>query len=237
MRSMPAFRKKAQFEFAPEKYQSPAGILLNSRTVVEKNDYVSTGVLSYAEGDILEVELNNYNVFELGDSVKLTVYSPGGIYMFGSTVVAKDHGALMFINPPSNQKRFAEKRDHPRVPVSQEGRIRSLISPEPSAGGLHEDIMLNIENISVSGLGFTVGHEVQLDPQMRIEIEMDLGMPIPCIAEIIRKEPSQGGVYYGAKYVELSGDKANSLRAFVLKKQVETHFSKKKEAQAKRMFK
>lgn len=235
MSSMRAATKKTQFDFRAEKYKSPAGILLNSRTVVEKKDFVSTGILSYAEGDIIEIEITDFTKFQLGDQVKLTVYSPGGVYVFDSTLVARHDGSLIVINPPSMQKHFAEKREHPRIQVMQDGRVRTL------GGGNNEDHVpeaaLVINNISLSGVGFTIKEEFPLIKTMHVELEMDLGMPISCTAEIMRKEPGENGVYYGARYVELLDQKANSLRAFVLKKQVENYFTLKKDEDFKRKFK
>jgi c-di-GMP-binding flagellar brake protein YcgR len=228
----------ASYEFSNESYKSPAGIMLHSRTVVEKKDYVSTGMLTYAEGDILEIELPEYKLFELGDHVKLTVYSPGGIYMFHSTVVAKDHGALMVINPPHNQNRFAEKRENPRVMVSEKGKIQAVV---PSSGSgkqaLENHIELRLENISISGIGFTVEERIDLTASTLIEVEVDLGIPIPFVAEIVRQQAAEGGVYYGARYVNMLPEKANSVRAFVLKKQVENYFVAKRSKEEKRRFK
>ena len=69
-------------------------ILVHCRTVVEKKDYVSTGILTYAEGDMVEVEIGDYQLFDLGTIVKLTIYTPAGIFMFNTTVIAKDEGFL-----------------------------------------------------------------------------------------------------------------------------------------------
>lgn len=225
------------YEMTAEKYKSPGGILLHSRTVVEKDNFVSTGVLTYAEGDILEVEMTEYKAFELGDSVKLTVYSPGGIYGFTSTVVAKDHGALMIINPPQNQKRFAEKRESPRVEVSQNGAIFAFTPFGGKKQDLIEKVELDLRNISISGIGFTVRSDIKLVNEMLVDAELDLGFLLPVQAEIIRSEATEHGLYFGARYVDLRADRANSLRAFVLKKQVETHFSQKRNELEKRIFK
>ena len=48
-------------------------VLIDSRAVLGKDDFVATGVLTYAQGDIIEIELPEYDVFQLGDKVKMTV--------------------------------------------------------------------------------------------------------------------------------------------------------------------
>lgn len=222
------------FEAEKIKNRSRSGILLQSRTVVEKKDFVSTGILSYAEGDIIEIEMSEFKAFHLGDQVKLTVYSPGGIYVFESTVVAKDHGALMVINPPHNQSRFAEKREHPRVKVNQSGVIVSIKEAEEIERLLQNKVELTVQNLSISGLGFTVLENMGLDKNSKVSLVLDLGFMLQCTTEIIRTETTAEGYYYGARYVDLTPEKANSLRAFILKMQVESHYTLKKEEMQKR---
>jgi c-di-GMP-binding flagellar brake protein YcgR len=226
------------YEYTSEIFKNPSTVLIHSRTVVEKNDFVSTGVLSYAEGDILEIEIPEFKVFDLGDAVKLTVYSAGGIFTFQSTVVAKDQGSLIVINPPQNRRRFIEKRSNPRIEVNEKGKIHSMTSQDTNEKqSLNNAVGLTVHNISVSGLGFAIKEQLDLGNSMVIEAELDLGFQMPCIAEIIRREKIENGYYYGARYVEIAADKANSLRAFVLKKQVEIHFSRKNLELVRRTFK
>lgn len=226
------------FEVEKIKNRSQNGILLNSRTMVEKKDFVSTGILTYAEGDIIEIEMSEYKAFVLGDKVNLTVYSPGGVYVFESTVVAKDHGALMVINPPNNQSRFAEKREHPRMKVSQSGVIVSIKEAEGVERLLQNKVELTVQNLSISGLGFTVLENMDLYPNSTtVNVALDLGFTLQCTTEIIRTETTAEGYYYGARYVDLTPDKANSLRAFILKMQVESHYTLKNEEMRKRNFK
>ncbi|OXM86427.1 PilZ domain-containing protein [Paenibacillus rigui] len=220
-----------QYEYSGEKYKSPAGILLNSRTAVETEFFVSTGVLSYAEGDLLEIEIPEYARFQLGDSAKITVYSPGGIYTFLSRVVAKGEGALVFINPPANRNRFVEKREHPRVEVNEAGTLRTTL-----ASATETNPMI-IQNISVSGLGFTFQEELKLGSTYQMEAELGQGCSLRCEVEIMRMERIGEEHYYGARYVGLGTDKVRPLRAFILKKQVELHFERKKKESSKRTFK
>ncbi|TVY09381.1 PilZ domain-containing protein [Paenibacillus cremeus] len=218
-----------------EKYRSPSGILMQSRTVVEKKDFVSTGVLTYAEGDILEIEIAEYKAFKLGESVKLTVYSPGGIYPFESTVVAIDHGALMVINPPQNRNLFAEKRESPRVNVSQSGKITSITKPFRIKQPLESQVELLVQNISVIGVGFKVLDMIDIPKLAKVDVSLDLGFELACSVEIVRTEPLEVGCFYGAKYIDLPADKMNPLRAFVLKHQVMNHYSVKREEEEKRL--
>jgi len=231
-------RKKHQFTEVVKEVPS-ATILEHCRTVVEKRNFVSTGVMTYAEGDMLEVEISDYARFDLGESVKLTVYTPVGIYVIPSTIVGKDYGSLMMINPPENQRKFAEKRAHPRVEVSSTGVVAAVVA----SGGtgqkklLHKPISFQVKNISLSGIGFTMPEALNLDRNSQVELELNLGTIIPCVAEIIRSESSEDEVYYGARYIQVSEDKLNSLRAYILREQISAHSVRKRTENRKRMFK
>lgn len=97
--------------------------LVHSRTVVEKQDYVTTGISTYVEGDLLGIDLNEYKRFDLGDSVQLTFYSPVGIHRLQSTIIGKDEGSIAVIFPP-RAFQFVEKRESPRLEVTAEGSLR-----------------------------------------------------------------------------------------------------------------
>ncbi|MDF2925868.1 MAG: hypothetical protein K0R57_4782 [Paenibacillaceae bacterium] len=215
-----------------------ATILVHCRTVVEKKDFVSTGIMTFAEGDLLEVEINDYAVFNLGENVKLTVYTPIGIYIITSTIIGKDTGSLMMINPPENQRRFLDKREYPRVEVDRSGVLASLAgSLEGDRHVLSEPVPLQLRNISLSGIGFTASPGLLLDTNTHVEIELDLGTIIPCVAEIMRTERESESLYYGARYVRMADDKMNSLRAFILREQISAHYATKQIEDRKRLFK
>ena len=101
----------------------PLNVLLHCRTVVEGKNFVTTGVMTHMEGELFEVELHEFEQFELGETVKLTIYSPVGIQSMPSIVFAKYEGAIALLQPPDVQKRFKERREHPRVEITENARI------------------------------------------------------------------------------------------------------------------
>lgn len=233
MNAKPLVSKKPEFT---EVINVPSSsVLMHCRTVVEKKDFVSTGLLTVVEGDMLEIEIGDYQRFDLGDSVKVTIYTPAGIYLFNSTIIAKDVGLLMVINPPENQRKFHDKRQYPRVEVSGNGML-SVADHDHELAEI--PIELQVKNISVSGIGFMVSNEIKLPENTLVSLELNLGTQIDCTAEIVRSESSELGIFYGAKYVSLPDHKVNSLRAYILKAQVESHSSRKVvEGQKRRIFK
>lgn len=115
IRSGQELHKKDKVMIAPK-------ALVHSRTIVEKQDYVTTGISTYVEGELLGIDLNEYKRFELGDSVQLTFYSPAGIHRLQSTIIAKDEGSIAVIFPP-RAFQFVEKRESPRVAVTAVGKL------------------------------------------------------------------------------------------------------------------
>lgn len=224
-------------EFSMESKSLSVGILIHSRTVLEKKDYVSTGVLTFAEGDILELELSEYKMFELGDVVKATIYSPGGIYTFKSNVIALDDNTVIILNPPENQKKFVERREHPRIDTEQKGLIHSIQHETLPKKEFGKPLSITINNVSLGGVGFYIHDELDISQESQVSLNMDIGVNISFMAEVVRREESEYGTYYGARYIQFPDDKMNSLRAFVLREQVQNHLAKKKKEIKKRLFK
>lgn len=214
----------------PIKKQNPFGIKMHSKTVVMKKDYVTTGVLTYVEGDIIEVEIADLKSFALGDQVKVTIYSTGGIHVFESHVVAQDRGSLIILNPPQNEDKFAERREHPRVQVNGEGKLYAIIDDlSKKREVLEEPLELTVSNVSISGIGLTLFGNTELKNSMLLEIEVELGSTLQVTAEIVRREKTEFGFFYGAHFIDLAADKLTSLRAYILKHQVESYYKKKEE--------
>lgn len=208
--------------------EKAAGILIDSRTVVEKDDFVSTGILTFAQGDIIEIEINEHLLYSLGDIVKLTIYSIGGIYTVKTTVVARDQGTIIVLNPPENQKQFLGKREHPRVNTVNSGLIKTMLQTKVSDSHIYEEpVQISLENISINGMGLKVKAE-QTEVDLRIgcqmEVEINLGFPMECKIEVVQMQDTIEGFYYGVKIIDLPIDKKNPLRAFILKLQVEQRF-------------
>lgn len=213
-------------------------ILVHSRTVVEKKDYVSTGVLTYAEGDMVEVEIGDYQLFDLGNIVKLTIYTPAGIFMFNTTVIAKDAGFLILINPPENRRKFSEKRKEMRIDVEREGAFYGHWPRGSSEKKVFtQAIIIAVTNISQTGIGFIMQSNLKLSLDEHIDIAVDIGVKLSCKAEVKRVDELDSGTLYGAEIIEISVEHNKAWRAFVLKSQVLHRSNLKKIDTQKRVFK
>ncbi|MBD2845479.1 PilZ domain-containing protein [Paenibacillus sp. IB182496] len=219
--------KKLPFYGAKE--GSDVGVLLNSKVAVEKKNYVSTGMITYVAGDVIEVEMPQSHAFELGEKVKLIVYTSIGLFVFESSVVAKDTGALIIINPPENKRRFNEKRQHPRIAVQHPGKLNAILHGIHPRAAMSEPVEVTTVNISLGGVGVSIATTVDIQTDSRLELELDLGFPFVCTTEVVRMETTKGGIFYGTRYLELSAEKASALRAFILRNQVEDYYKEKKQ--------
>jgi c-di-GMP-binding flagellar brake protein YcgR len=233
-----SFAKK-EAGFKEQANMPQMSILLHCRTVVEKQDYVSTGILTYVEGDLIEVEIGDYWLFQLGDRIKVTIYTPSGIFLFNTTVIAKDEGSLSMINPSENRKNFAEKREHTRIDVEKSGLIKgagatdnAMIKP------LKEPLQVVVNNISLKGMGFTLKiDDLKLSKDEELEIVVDLGFKLECTVKIMRIESKVLSVFYGAEILDIPAEQVMALRGFILRTQVELHAKRKKVEVIKRVFK
>ncbi|SDO63906.1 hypothetical protein SAMN04487897_11881 [Paenibacillus sp. yr247] len=237
MNKLGSGQQRMKFYGSKEGYD--ADVMIDSKAVLSKNDFVSTGVLTYALGDIIEVELPEFDVFGLGDKVKMTVYTKSGLFVLDTTVVAKEQGSVIIINPPENRRKFTEKREFPRVDVTNEGLLFGLHDlNKRNKHQFDNPIGISIKNISVNGLGFTIVDNEMIEKIIQkhshLEVELNLGFSMPCTMEIIRKEKLNSGFYYGASYINVPEEKTNALRGFILKNQIETYFVEKRDAQIKK---
>ena len=188
---------------------------------LEAREYVSTGVISYAEGDLIEVELTEFKYFQLKENVKVTVYSPVGILVFFSTIIAKSDGSVVIMNVPDVGQRFGEVRQYPRVKVTALGTVERI-------DALGEEIGLTTDNISLGGAGFKVFDDTILNGQCKIQLNLTDDVLVRCLVEIVRTEQKDNYMYYGAKFLDMNNRMANALRAFIMSRQMELYFAHKK---------
>lgn len=206
---------------------------VGSRVSVEKDTYISTGVISYIEGDIIEIELPQARLYKPGDPVKLTVYSANGFLNLISSVLAHDSGVIMVFNPPENQ-RLSTRRLYPRIEVRDTGRILALRTAENGPNVTNEPMGFELRNISLGGVGFSMR---QKDPGFRMtmiaDIEIDFQGFLPCTVEISRFHLLEdGALYVGARLLAIAPERLNILRGYVLRMQIQQRAKQRREEQS-----
>jgi len=205
-------------------------VLIDSNAVVEKKNFVATGTVTYVAGELLEIEFPQSDQFTLGEKVKVMIYAKGGIYVFESTVLAKDMGALVVLNPPENRRKFMDKRQDPRVPVKENARLLSVYEfSRRTERTFSEPPIIRLDNISVSGIGLLLDSDMPLQPRNQLLLEVDFGVKFACRTEIVHLQPHEQGIRCGTRIVELNDIYAKWLRSFIMRCQIETYYKEKQE--------
>jgi len=211
----------------------PLNVLLHCRTVVEGKNVVTTGVMTHVEGELFEVELAEYEQFELSETVKLTIYSPAGIQSMSSIVFAKYEGAIALLQPPDLHKRFKERREHPRVEIGGNARIVRLLSDSGDEQNVPNAEELEIKDISISGISFSGPDAPHFAVKSKLRAKVEIGISFDCELEIVRRERHEGQIQCGAKMHVVEPEMLRPLRALILRQQVQKN-AKSRESKSKK---
>lgn len=195
-------------------------VLLHSRTVLEGEDCVATGVISYIEGDLLDVELPEFERFQLSERVKVTVYSPVGIHTFMTVILARHKGAVLLVYPPNQLYKFSERREYPRILIRRNGFVNSFVEQDGSTQELRSPIPMHLHDISLNGVGFELISDISLFESNIVRAELDLGFTLPCEIQVKRSLMKDGKPFFGASISGLNEVSIRGLRAFILKEQI-----------------
>ncbi|XID95919.1 PilZ domain-containing protein [Paenibacillaceae bacterium WGS1546] len=217
-----------------EKDLLPLNVLLHCRTVVEGKNFVTTGVMTHVEGELFEVELHEFEQFDLGETVKLTVYSPAGIQSMSSVVFAKYEGAIALLQPPDLHKRFKERREHPRVEIDGNAMIVQVLEPENGGAPAEAASSFKIHDISISGISFSGPDAPHFAAKSKLRVKVEIGFTFDCELEIVRRERQENGMHCGAKMRVLEPEMLRPLRALILRQQVQKNAQNRRSLGKKR---
>jgi hypothetical protein len=220
-----------------EKDMLPLNVLLHCRTVVEGKNTLTTGVMTNVEGELFEVEIHEFEQFELGETVKLTIYSPAGIQSMHSVVFAKYEGAIALLQPPELNKRFKDRREHPRVNITGIAQNVHVLKETGEELALDKLIEFEIHDISISGISFSGQDTPHLFTKSRLKAKIEIGIDFSCELEIVRRERHEDVLHWGATMQVLEPEMLRPLRALILRQQVEIHAEMRRESNQKRIFK
>jgi len=212
----------------------PLNVLLHCRTVVEGKNFVTTGVMTHVEGELFEVELPEFEQFELGETVKMTVYSPAGIQSMSSIVFAKYEGAIALLQPPELQKRFKERREHPRVEIEGKAQIVRVLGSSGEEREIGDADGLTIHDISISGISFSGLDAPHFATKSRLRATIEIGISFDCELEIVRRERQEHLMHCGAKMHVLEPEMLRPLRALILRQQVQKNANARRSLSKKR---
>lgn len=200
--------------------------LIGCKATIERTYAVQTGVISFLEGELFEVELAHYKYFDPGNTVSVVIYSPEGIIRFDTSVLAKGMDCIILLTPPFIQNSLLKKRQFPRLKVQESGLIYSITDPALNSKGLESCEPIEITNLSQGGLGFVT--VLDIPERVRLDVELQIDSSFLCAVEIIHFRMTDEGREYGGRFLDLSPQQSNTLRAFMLRRRIEQRFEAKK---------
>lgn len=202
--------------------------MVGGKIVVESENQVQTGVISFLEGDLIEVKIDQPKHFNLGDPIRASIYNNTGINNFQSTVIAKVPDGLILVNPPEHQKKQLFKRQFTRVDCEVNAYIRSIIMASINRKAmLSNPTPILIKNVSMGGIGFQIPKGLDLQENSAVEVEMNMPFIAVLTVDIMHKHVNEEGAFYGGQFRDFPADKISPLKAFILKKQVESRLLKR----------
>jgi c-di-GMP-binding flagellar brake protein YcgR len=202
--------------------------LVGSHAVIEGKNYIAMGKVSFIEGEIFEVEFPQYKNFYPGDAVKIIIYSSGSRLRFETAVIAQDTGTIIMLTPHKMLEKFLQRREHPRISVDIPGLIYSVTDVSLNqTDNLPDPCKIAIDNISLNGIGFSA-EGLEFKEKTIIFTELKFEHPILCPIQIIHKKQIDQGMHFGGKFIDLKQVQLNSIRALILKHQIEIYCEHKK---------
>lgn len=193
-------------------------VIVGCNAMLESKEATSSGKLVFIEGDIIEMNVGNSRSYELGDSVKLVVYSPDGILNMQTSVVARDKESVYLITPEKILQLYLKRRKQPRVNIELPALIVELYNNQKKME-LEGPMEALLCNIAMGGTGLNT--PAKLMQNQVITLSWDMEEPLKCQAKIVHQRSTTNGNHYGAEFVNFPKAKINLLRAFILRQQIQ----------------
>lgn len=200
-------------------------LIIGCNAMLESKESSSSGKLVFIEGDIIEMNVGNSRSYELGDSVKLVVYSPDGLLNMQTSVVARDKESVYLITPEKILQLYLKRRKQPRVNIELPALIVELYHQHKKIE-LEESMEAVLSNIAMGGIGLNTPAKLMQNQVVTLSWEMEES--ITCQAKIVHQRSSANGSYYGAEFINYPKAKINLLRAFILRQQIHNRQEDKK---------
>ncbi len=197
--------------------------LTRSKAVVETIDAICTGMLSYMEGDIAEIEFKDGDRIHLGEVVKVTIFPPAGMQVFYSVAVVRSRNAIMVVVPPAKEEKFGEIGESLNLELNCKGRLYAKCPDVP----LPQVYTCRLKHISSNRIVFMVDKKMEIACS-RVAVEFSSDIKLKCEAEIVSRSDEGKEICYVAVYEGLAEENAFSLKAYMLKRQIRKYYGKKK---------
>ncbi|MCM3781865.1 hypothetical protein M3231_02655 [Neobacillus mesonae] len=190
-------------------------VLLESLVMIRTKDNTLGGRISYIDGEVFEIELNDNRPVSLGESIGITIYAEG-LITFDTYPIGFYRKHLLCILPPPIQKRIFQRRKDVLLPVHH---LTCIITTthKHSAVGMDTDeagILCDIKNLSQQEVLFT--SDLPLELSTSDTVIMAMGDDLIFDAVIKHKKLSGGNPLYLAELQGVTKSKKQMLRSLII---------------------
>lgn len=199
--------------------------LLGSFVTLEGTKNLDSGKISFVEGELFEIEFPQFKCYAPGDVVKVTIYTHEGMVFFDTTVIAQGSKEIILLLPSDIYSQILKKRQFPRLEISIPGTIYLISDDGDDDQNSQLELPVEIHDISQGGIGFS--SVLPILTKSLISIIIQLETPLSCTLEVIHTREYKDNRFYGCNFKDLSPNKMNALRAWILRKQIEMRFNTK----------
>ncbi|KRE49531.1 flagellar brake protein [Paenibacillus sp. Soil522] len=199
--------------------------LVGCFVTLEGTKNLHSGKVSFAEGEVFEIEFPQSKYFAPGDVVKVTIYTPEGMFFFDTSVIAQGFKELFLLFPSDIYSQFLKRRKFPRLKVTISGTIHLINDDGNSDQKSQQELPVEIHDISQGGIGFSSNLPIPTNSLLSIIIQLDT--PISCILEVVHKREHKDSKFFGCDFKDLSPNQMIALRSWILRKQIEMRFNTK----------
>lgn len=195
--------------------------LVGRSVMLEIAGFVSTGIVSHIEGDIIEIDNDNAETYGLGQSAKVVIYAKGGLINFESAIVGKTAGTVIILNPPEIKNSSLQRRQNFRVPVSIQGTVDSIIDGKGIPLVLDQPVPIHVLDIGLGGIAFHIP-EYELNPGSVLKAELPIGEQVESYhLLVLHSRTGEGNLrVHGCKFQSISDEQLQTLYAFTLGEQI-----------------
>jgi len=198
--------------------------LLGYQIFIEGLTYKEHGIISFAEGNYLEVQMFVPKQLTIGDNVQCRIVGESShpLELFFTHIVAKKKDSIILLLPSTLKERWIIAREAPRIRLQGEGSIsavsfnggRPLIElTKPSAITLHD--------ISEGGIGFSTDLYIRENGLAQLCFKLT-GKKIYIEVQInkLTFDIKEQVTYYGASFTDDNSTYREIIHSYIVQNQL-----------------
>ncbi|MFD2700716.1 hypothetical protein ACFSVM_09550 [Paenibacillus shunpengii] len=190
-------------------------VLLESMVMIRTRDHTFGGRITYIDGDVFEIALNENKRISLGESIGITIYAEG-LITFDTYPIGLYRKHILCILPPPVQKRFFQRRKEVLLPVHQLTCIieRELKSADAGSLSNETDSIGEVKNLSMNEILFAAGSVLGLQRNDRVTLHLGEDLQLQAVVQHIKHSGEQP--LYLAELQEVTKSAKQTLKSLMI---------------------